>query len=73
MDHLQAFGYHESKITPGLFKHETRDISFTLVVDDFGIKWINKEDLNHLIQCLELKYDMKVDMDAKQYVGIDLK
>ena len=41
IDHLASFGYHESKFTKGLFKHDTRDISFTLVVDDFGIKWIN--------------------------------
>ena len=57
----------------GLFKHETRTISFTLVVDDFGIKWTNKDDLDHLLNSLEKKYSMKVDMDAKQYVGIDLQ
>ena len=72
VDHLASFGYHESKITPGLFKHKTRDISFTLVVDDFGIQWVHKQDLDHLINCLELKYDMKVDMESKPYVGIDL-
>ena len=39
IDHLATAGYFESKFTKGLFKHETRDISFTLVVDDSGIKW----------------------------------
>jgi len=73
VDHLAKHGYHESTFTVGLFTHETRDISFTLVVDDFGIKWKNKDDLNHLITSLEKKYNMKTDMDAKQYVGIDLK
>ena len=73
VDHLAAHGYHESKFTVGLFKDELRDISFTLVVDDFGIKWTNKDDLDHLIQSLEKKYKMKVDMDSKQYVGIDLQ
>ena len=72
IDHLASFDYHESKCTKGLFKHTTRDISFTLVVDDFGIKWTKKEDLNHLIAALEQKYEMKVDMESKQYVGIDL-
>ena len=38
IDHLASFGYHESKFTKELFKHDSRDISFTLVVDDFGIK-----------------------------------
>ena len=64
-DHLARHGYQESKVTPGLFKHYTRPISFTLVVDDFGIKWINKQDLDHLLDCLQLKYDMKIDMESK--------
>ena len=29
-------GYVLSKYTPGLFTHKTRDIVFSLVVDDFG-------------------------------------
>ena len=73
IDHLASHGYHESKLTKGLFKHETQDISFTLVVDDFGIKWTKQGDLNHLITALEQKYEMKVDMESKQYVGIELK
>ena len=59
VDHLASFGYHESKLTKGLFMHETKDISFTLVVDDFGIKWTKEEDLNQLIAALEQKYEMK--------------
>ena len=58
IDHLAAFGYHESTFTKGLFKHDSRDISFTLVVDDFGIKWTKEEDLHHLINGLEKKYEM---------------
>ena len=30
--------YHDLPHTPGLFRHKTRQIWFTLVVDDFGIK-----------------------------------
>ena len=73
VDHLALHGYHESEYTCGLFKHHNRNITFTLVVDDFGIKWTKKADLDHLLSILELKYKMKVDMDAKQYVGIDLQ
>ena len=39
--HLKTHGYKEA-ITQGLFLHETRPISFTLVVDDFGIKYIHQ-------------------------------
>ncbi|KAL7476861.1 hypothetical protein ACHAW6_002695 [Cyclotella cf. meneghiniana] len=33
-------GYFQSKIVPGLWKHEHRPIIFTLCVDDFGVKYI---------------------------------
>ena len=46
VDHLTAHGYHESKFTIGLFKHTDRDISFTLIVYNLGIKWTKKEDLD---------------------------
>lgn len=50
--HLAAHGYHQSKHTPGLFHHVTRPITFTLVVDDFGIKYVGKEHAQHLIDTI---------------------
>ncbi len=46
---LAPFGYSECVNTPGLWKHESCPISFTLVVDDFGVKFINKQDVDYLI------------------------
>ncbi len=40
---LLEAGYSQSKTTPGYWKHDWRPISFTLVVDDFGIKYIRQE------------------------------
>ena len=37
-ENLQPYGYAPEKITQGLWTHTDRDINFTLVVDDFGIK-----------------------------------
>ena len=37
--HLAPFGYHTARHTPGLWQHETRDTIFTLVVEDFAIKY----------------------------------
>ncbi len=34
---LKTAGYTQSKLTPGYWKHEWHPISFTLVVDDFGV------------------------------------
>ena len=37
--HLENFGYHSVRHTPGLWKHNTREKIFTFVVDDFAIKY----------------------------------
>ena len=37
--HLNPYGYTPANITQGLWTHTDRDINFTLVVDDFGIKY----------------------------------
>ena len=36
--HLAKFGYTPSTKTPVLWRHATCNISFSLVVDDFGVK-----------------------------------
>jgi hypothetical protein len=50
---LLKAGYTQSKITPGYWKHEWRPISFTLVVDGFGVKYIGKEHVLHLLKILK--------------------
>jgi hypothetical protein len=40
---LAKFGYFEVPNTPGLWRHIWRPIQFTLVVDDFGVKYVGKE------------------------------
>ena len=72
VQHLKKHEYHQAKNTDGSFVHEIRDISFTLVVDNFGIKFTNKQDVNHLISLMQGKYKFKVDFDAEQYIGIHL-
>jgi hypothetical protein len=70
---LAPKGYYECKQTPSLWQHVTRPISFTLVVDDFGMKYTNKANVNHLIECLKENYDLTQDWDSDLYCGIQLK
>jgi hypothetical protein len=35
--YLALQGYHQCSHTPGLFKHSTRPVLFSLVVNDFGV------------------------------------
>ena len=48
-ERLNKHGYSQSKAVPGLWTHKTWPISFTLVVDDFGVKYVGKEHTMHLI------------------------
>ena len=73
MEHLHKYGYERTAHTGGLFKHKTQDITVTLVVDNFEIKYTNQEDVDHLVAVVRDKYPFEVDWEAKQYVGIHLK
>jgi len=50
-----------------------RPISFTLVVDDFGVKYVGKEHATHLIDCIKENYGVTVDWTGDLYCGIKLK
>jgi hypothetical protein len=58
--------------TPGLWYHDTRPISFTLVVDDFGVKYVNKTDVEHLLESLQGTYKLTADWTGNLYGGITL-
>ena len=70
---LAPYGYYQSPRIPGLWKHRTRPIQFTLVVDDFGVKYTRKEDALHLIAAIKAcKYRVKADWTGGKYIGIAL-
>jgi hypothetical protein len=37
---LKEHGYSQSKPTPGLWTHKWQPITFSLIVDNFGVKYI---------------------------------
>jgi hypothetical protein len=49
---LAKDGYRLTTHTHGLWTHDTRPISFALIVDDFGVKYIGCEDAEHLMACI---------------------
>jgi hypothetical protein len=69
---LAPHGYCPIRASPGLWKHETRPTLFTLCVDDFGIKYTNKEDATHLLQALGQNYKYSVDWEGNNYLGLAL-
>ncbi len=69
---LNKHGYWQSKLVPGLWRHDTHPIQFTLVIDDFGVKYVGKEHALHLKHVLEEHYQLTCDWDGCQYIGITL-
>jgi hypothetical protein len=70
--HLTKHGYHQAPNTPCLFRHESRPVAFSLVVDDFGIKYKGREHAEHLIRSLEEEYELKTDWTGNKYVGLTI-
>jgi hypothetical protein len=70
---LLPHGYYECKHTPGLWRHLTCPISFTLVVNDFGVKYVGREHANHLIKCIKEKYELTEDCILRDQVALGLQ
>jgi len=69
---LSVKGYYQCQHTPGLWRHVWRSITFCLVVDDFGIKFTNKADFEHLKSALEEHYTVAIDYTGSLFCGIKL-
>ena len=69
---LAKQGYYELPHTPGLWKHISRPITFTLVVDDFGVKYVGEQHARHLVESIKKEYTVEVDWAGELYCGIKL-
>jgi hypothetical protein len=57
--------------TPDLRKHESHPISFTLIVDEFGVKYKREDDVDHLIAAIKSKYEkLTKDWTVNLYCSI---
>ena len=61
---LESNGYSPVPHTPSLWRHHTSDLVFSLIVNDFGIKYTHKADANHLLKSLREDYEI-----TKDYTG----
>ena len=70
--HLAKFGYAPTARTPGLWTHSSRDIAFSLVVDDFGVKYVGRDNAQHLLSALEELYSVSTDWANELYCGVSI-
>jgi hypothetical protein len=69
---LAKDGYRPTKHAHGLWTHDTHPISFSLVVDDFGVKYIGREHAEHLMACIKKNYNISGDWNVGAYSGLTL-
>ncbi len=69
---LAPFRYHECLSSPGLWYCDTCPILFILMVDNFSVKYINDDDVKHLIASLKMTYKYTEDWTGDLYCSIAL-
>ena len=69
--HNGTFDYFPFKTGPFLFRHKTKGVAFTLVVDDFLIKYKEHVSAMHLLTALQERYPLMFDWSPCQYLVID--
>jgi hypothetical protein len=72
-EQLAKVGYYQSKIIPRLWTHVTRKTCYTLVVDNFAIKYTKMEDAQHLIDVLKKDHTVTINWNATKYIGLTIE
>jgi hypothetical protein len=70
---LASFGYYPARHTSGLWLHKTRPIAFSLIVDDFAVKYVGKQHAAYLRDALLRSYELTTGWEGKVYSGMHLK
>ena len=70
---LEKAGYRPTGRTPGLFKHDTNSVYFSLIVDDFFVSHENQQHFQHLQDTLRQHYQITVDNNASKFCGMALE
>jgi hypothetical protein len=72
-ERLEKDGYRQSKTSPGLWTHDTRPISFSLVVNYFKVKYVGEENAQHLVDTVQTYYKCSCDWKGERYCRLTIK
>ncbi|KAL7477492.1 hypothetical protein ACHAW6_003298 [Cyclotella cf. meneghiniana] len=70
--HLDATGYYQCQVMPGLWCHKWCPFTFSLVDDDFGNKSVGLMHAKNLKATLQKYYKVAVDWTGELFCGISL-
>ena len=71
-ERLNKRGYRQSKLVPSFWTHDWITVQFTLVVDDFGVKYVGEEHEILLKHTIEENNTVTSEWDGRQYIGITI-
>ena len=71
--HMAKFGYSSTWITTGLWKHESCPITLSLVVDDFGVKYVGRKHASHLLESLRQFYTLTEDWTGSFFIRMTIE
>jgi hypothetical protein len=69
---LAVDGYHPTEHRHGLWKHETCLVWFSLVVDGFGIKYMGRKNVEHLMASIKKKCEFSSDRTGSAYCWLKI-
>ena len=67
---LAKHRFEQSKLIPRYWKHKTLLIDFTLVIENFGVKYVNQDHTMHLINVLQQFYEISIDWTGTKYIRL---
>ena len=70
---LTSHRYAPVTFTLDLWTHKLNGILFTLVVDDFSIKYTSLSSLYHLLNILKIFYSITTNMKGDLCIGVTLQ
>ena len=68
---LDVEGYIQNKLVPGIWNHSWCPVTLTICVDDFGVKYVGKQHVDHLMTVLSSQYTISSYWTGSRYLGID--
>ena len=71
-ERLAKDGYFPIVGTSGMWRHATRKTKIVLCIDDFGIKYYSKADLDHFLNSIAKYYEYTIDRSGEHYLGLKL-
>ena len=63
-ERLKTFGYIECVHTPAYWKHMWKPIKWTLIVNDLGVQYTDKQYITELLKIMFKWYVCKIDCEG---------